>query len=231
MNEVGGIFLIVIVIFLALFSLWLSQPSTKGMYGEFLVKRQLNKLAIRFNGLAYHNLMFGEGDYSTQLDNLLITSKGVYVIEVKNYAGRIYGNQYQDQWQQTIKYVNTRRGRRGRMYTKTHIEKNPLFNPIKQNQIHVNAIKRNILSIQGLPIYNMVVFTNQTDLTNIEMKDDSSYVMNRRHLNRFVKTFEQKLSSYPIELMRVDAEIKSKNTYSKVNLQNHIQKIKNKYKK
>jgi hypothetical protein len=31
--------------------------------------------------------------------------------------------------------------------------------------------------------------------------------------------------------MRVDAEIKSKNTYSKVNLQNHIQKIKNKYKK
>ena len=162
---------------------------------------------------------------------MLITSKAVYVIEVKNYAGRVYGSQYQDQWFQTIRYDNKRKGRGGRTYTKTHIAKNSFFNPIKQNMIHVNAMKQWIEYINTLPVLNIVVFMNRGNIHNVDMKDDSSYVINRRHLGKLVKQKEKALPVQPIDLAVIEEEIKNKNTYSKNNLKKHIRKIKQKYQK
>jgi hypothetical protein len=231
MNDLPAIAFFVFSVLFALFALWLTLPSKKGTIGEYFVKKQLEKLAKKYQGLSFHNLMLGTGDQSTQLDNLLITSKAVYVIEVKNYAGRVYGGQYQDQWYQTIRYDNKRRGRGGRIYTKTHIAKNSFFNPIKQNLIHVNAIKQSIQSIQSLPLFNVVVFMNRTNITNVEMKDDTAYVINRRHLRRLVKQKEKELNTQSVDLARIQDEFTKKNTFSKANLKKHIRKIKEKYNK
>ncbi len=231
MNESAAIVFYIFSVILALFAIWLTLPSTKGMIGEYFVKKQLEKLAKKYQGLSFHNLMLGTGDQSTQLDNLLITSKAVYVIEVKNYAGRVYGGQYQDQWYQTIRYDNKRRGRGGRTYTKTHIAKNAFFNPIKQNLIHVNSIKQSIQSIQSLPLLNVVVFMNRGNISNVEMKDESSYVINRRHLSRLVKHKEKELKTQPVDLTLIQDEFTKKNTFSKENLKKHIRKIRQKYNK
>jgi hypothetical protein len=231
MNDLSTIAFFIFSVLFALFALWLTLPSTKGMIGEYFVKKLLEKLAKKYQGLSFHNLMLGTGDQSTQLDNLLITSKAVYVIEVKNYAGRVYGGQYQDQWYQTIRYDNKRRGRGGRTYTKTHIAKNAFFNPIKQNLIHVNAIKQSIQSVQPLPLLNVVVFMNRGNITNVEMKDDTSYVINRRHLSRLVKQKEKELKAQPVDLTLIQNEFTKKNTFSKENLKKHIRKIRQKYNK
>jgi hypothetical protein len=231
MNDLPAIAFFIFSVLFALFALWLTLPSTKGMIGEYFVKKQLEKLAKKYQGLSFHNLMLGTGEQSTQLDNLLITSKALYVIEVKNYAGRVYGGQYQDQWYQTIRYDNKRRGRGGRTYTKTHIAKNAFFNPIKQNLIHVNAIKQSIQSVQSLPLLNVVVFMNRGNITNVEMKDDTSYVINRRHLSRLVKHKEKELKAQPVDLTLIQDEFTKKNTFSKANLKKHIRKIKERYNK
>jgi hypothetical protein len=230
MNNVGAISFFIFALFLTLFSFWLNLPVTKGIIGEFFVKKQLSKLAEKYQGKSYHNLMFGEGETSTQLDNLLITNKAGYVIEVKNYAGRIYGGQYQDQWYQTIRYDNKRKAKGRRKYTKTHIAKNTFFNPIKQNQIHVNALKNNIESIKSLPLLNVVVFMNRGNISNVEMKDTTSFVVNRRKLSNLIKMNEIKLTSINLDMTTIDREILDKNTYSKTNLRNHITKINRKYK-
>jgi hypothetical protein len=231
MNDLPAIGFFIFSVLFALFALWLTLPSTKGMIGEYFVNKLLEKLAKKYQGLSFHNLMLGTGDQSTQLDNLLITSKAIYVIEVKNYAGRVYGGQYQDQWYQTIRYDNKRRGRGGRTYTKTHIAKNSFFNPIKQNLIHVNAIKQSIQSIQSLPLFNVVVFMNRTNITNVEMKDDTAYVINRRNLRRLVKQKEKELNTQSVDLTLIQDEFAKKNTFSKANLKKHIRKIKEKYNK
>ncbi len=223
--------LIISTFIIPLFFLFLTLSSTKGMMGEYFVKKQLEKFAKKYQGLTFHNLMLGTGEQSTQLDNFLITSKAVYVIEVKNYAGRVYGGQYQDQWYQTIRYDNKKRGRGGRIYTKTHIAKNAFFNPIKQNQIHVNAIKQSIQSVESLPIFNVIVFMNRTNITNVEMKDETSYVVNRRHLSRFIKQKEKELNTQAVDLATIQDEFIKKNTFSKENLKRHIRKIKQKYNK
>jgi hypothetical protein len=231
MNDLLVITFFIFSVLFALFALWLTLPSTKGLIGEYFVKKQLEKLAKKYQGLSFHNLMLSTGDQSTQLDNLLITSKAVYVLEVKNYAGRVYGGQYQDQWYQTIRYDNKRRGRGGRTYTKTHIAKNSFFNPIKQNIIHVNAIKQLIQSVQSLPLFNVVVFMNRTNITNVEMKDETAYVINRRHLSRLVKKIEKESKIQPVDLLSIKDEFTKKDTFSKANLKTHIRKIKEKYNK
>jgi hypothetical protein len=132
---------------------------------------------------------------------------------------------------QSCLYDNKRRGRGGRIYTKTHIAKNSFFNPIKQNLIHVNAIKQSIQSVQTLPLFNVVVFMNRGNISNVEMKDGSSYVINRRHLSRLVKQKEKELKIQPVDLLSIQDEFTKKNTFSKANLKKHIRKIKEKYNK
>jgi hypothetical protein len=218
-------------VFLLVLATWLVTPKMKGWLGEYFVKKILIKLAIQLEGLQYHDLLIGEGEQSTQIDNLFITKKAVYVIEVKNYAGRVYGHQYQDQWSQTIRYDNKKKTRSGKVYTKTHIAKNQFFNPIKQNQIHVNAIKNMLNKRQQLPIYNIVVFMNRTNIQNITMVDDKAFLINRRHLRKTILKLEKQHQKVIEDLITVDQEVMAKNVMSKSNLKAHVRKLKKKYPK
>jgi hypothetical protein len=95
----------------------------------------------------------------------------------------------------------------------------------------VNAIKQSIQSVQPLPLLNVVVFMNRGNISNVEMKDESSYVINRRDLSRLVKQKEKELNAQAIDLVLIQDELTKKNTFSKANLKKHIRKIKQKYNK
>jgi hypothetical protein len=95
----------------------------------------------------------------------------------------------------------------------------------------VNAIKQSIQSVQSLPLLNVVVFMNRGNISNVEMKDDTSYVINRRHLSRLVKQKEKELKAQLIDLAIIQDEFTKKNTFSKENLKKHIRKIRQKYNK
>jgi hypothetical protein len=63
------------------------------------------------------------------------------------------------------------------------------------------------------------------------MKDDTAYVINRRHLRRLVKQKEKELNTQSVDLTLIQDEFTKKNTFSKANLKKHIRKIKEKYNK
>ncbi len=119
----------------------LSSSKFKGWVGEQRVKAiiwktkqceryVLNNLIIKINS-----------EKTSQIDHVLINHRGVFVIETKNYSGRIYGNEKQLEWTQVLNYGKV---------------KNKLYNPIKQNKTHIYHIS-NILS-ENLPIISAVVF-------------------------------------------------------------------------
>lgn len=78
----------------------------------------------------------------TQIDHVVISNFGVIVIETKNYKGIICGDVEDDYWYKTCFGRSTR-----------------FYNPIKQNQKHVNAIET-IIRNEDIPVYNLVVFIN-----------------------------------------------------------------------
>ncbi len=85
------------------------------------------------------NYMVLEEGQSRQIDHICICSNGVFVIETKNFAGTIYGNENMRMWQQYI---------RGKKYE--------FYSPVKQNLTHLYCIKK--LLPKNVPLYQYVVF-------------------------------------------------------------------------
>ena len=113
----------------------------KGRRGEARVR---NAIGLTVEGSQYviNDLLLSVGENKTcQIDHVLINRNGIFVIETKNYAGRIYGQENQREWTQVLGYGNV---------------KNKLYNPIKQNKTHIYHIS-NILT-EKLPIISAVVF-------------------------------------------------------------------------
>jgi len=158
------IFCVIIVIFAYL--TFLKTPKGKGLRGERVVKFKLRKNKEN-EKYVFHNCMFKQNNK---------TIKGVIVIETKNYAGRIYGDDSQNKWTQSLQY--------GKI-------KNEFYNPVKQNATHCYFIK----SIIGkeIPIKSLVVFV-QNNIEYIE----SQYTIGLKMLKKYLKRLPDVLSSYEI---------------------------------
>ncbi len=102
-------------------------PNIKGRLGEARVNRILNRMANKYGGrLIYDVIVPGEDGKTSQIDHILVCTHGLFVVETKNYAGRIYGNEKQHDWTQVLAY--------GRV-------KNKLYNPLMQNYTHIRRLK------------------------------------------------------------------------------------------
>lgn len=149
--------IVFIVVFAAAFII-LSLPVVKGKIGEARVSSRLKKLAKKYGGVIINDVMIpGENNKTSQIDHIYVCNYGVFVVETKNYAGRIYGNDDQKEWTQVLAYGNT---------------KNKLYNPVKQNQTHLyrlsQALSRNVNLI------SVIVFV-RADLSNV--KSDYTYTI------------------------------------------------------
>ena len=222
---------IIPLVIIVLIALFLRSPKGKGIIGEFRVSKILKKCALEFGGIELHDFMFRDERSSSQIDNMLLTQKALYVIEVKNYQGYIFGNEVNDEWTVTVKHVNTKRTRSGRRYNKVHISKHRFYNPIKQNKTHINKIRNLTYILNVLPVYNIVVFGKNAVIKDVEHSKESN-VLHQRDLFRFVKTQESSLT-YEIDTnTQIDIidELHSINIKDKKQRKEHVRNIKKKYK-
>ncbi len=126
-----------------------------GTHGEYLIYQNL-KLYEETGAKFLFNLYVPKEDgTTTEIDMLMISRKGIFVFESKNYQGWIFGNEEQRYWYQTIS-----KGRFG-----SHKEK--FYNPILQNQIHINCLK-NLLGGDFL-MHSIIVFADRCQLMDIKM--------------------------------------------------------------
>ena len=76
------------------------MPEWKGKYSEKLVYRKMLNLPDEYT--IFNNLLFENNGYSTQIDHLVVSPYGVFVIETKDYKGWIFGGEYSEKWTQNI---------------------------------------------------------------------------------------------------------------------------------
>lgn len=95
----------------------------------------------------FNNLIIpSENNKSTQIDHLIVSKFGIFVLESKNLGGWIFGKQEDEVWTQSFP--------KG---------KNTVFqNPLRQNYAHVIAV-RNLMPFVGDHIHNIVVFSDKSD--------------------------------------------------------------------
>mgnify|MGYP000131284809 FL=1 len=110
--------------------------------GEALVSRAIES---NFNTPDYHllnHITLTLEDGTTQIDHILVSRFGVFVIETKNFSGWIFANAKQATWTQVLFH-----------------KKFKFQNPIFQNMRHVNAVKNTLDFLQPNHIKSLVVFT------------------------------------------------------------------------
>lgn len=95
-------FLIGLAIVILIIIVFFRTPTGKGVCGEFQVKLALGKNK-KNKKYVINNLMIVNERKFSQIDHLVINRTGIFVIETKNYAGRIYGQEDQKEWTQVLK--------------------------------------------------------------------------------------------------------------------------------
>lgn len=126
----------------------LTHPSTKGWAGEklaaFHLKRYFPKGTVIFNDLYFHN-----GKRSCQIDHLIVSQYGIFVIETKNYLGLVYGDASEQYLRRKVLLKNYR-----------------TYNPARQNERHLEYLKDNfpIIADRASSLHSIVVFAAFTRL-------------------------------------------------------------------
>ena len=114
--------------------------------GEAQVRRSLAKYCENREAHVLSNVTLRLEDGSTtQIDHVLVSTKGIFVIETKHYKGWIFANPKSKVWTQTIYHV-----------------KYKFQNPIHQNYKHVKAIQKLCEFLDPQLIHNIVVFSGES---------------------------------------------------------------------
>ncbi len=138
--------IIIITVVILIISLKLYKSKIKGYIGEKLVSKKLKKLNKR-KYKVINDVLLKTQKGSTQIDHIVISKYGIFVIETKNYKGIIKGNEYDDNWSQIL--IN---------------KSETLRNPIKQNNGHIKALKDLIPEFRYKNIKSIVLFTKRAKL-------------------------------------------------------------------
>lgn len=140
------------------------SPSREGRAGEEAAEQVLRRMGRR-KGLVLRNVYIPRGDGGTaEADLLWVTARGVFVLEVKNYAGRIVGRESGRTWQRLRFSGRDAWGRQ-------QVDRMDFYNPIWQNRSHCRALER-YLSDWAVPVVPVVVFSDRCDLSGIQLDSD-----------------------------------------------------------
>ena len=161
---------IIVIVAIALLILLLRLLPSKGKVGEKRVATILEKLP-KDDYKVINDLLLSSNGYSTQIDHIVVSVYGIFVIETKFYKGWIYGGENSEYWTQNI-YGN----------------KYQLRNPIQQNQRHIRALRFLLKEYGNIPYISIVAFSRQASLG----VDAHTPVIYWDEIRRAINQFENK---------------------------------------
>lgn len=155
-----------------------------GIVGEEKTQAVLSSLPSNYH--CFYNVPVSYGDKLSELDNLIISKNGIVIVETKNYAGRVYGNENDPFWNQT------------KVSAKGYTYENQIKNPVKQmkRQVYIlsKILKDHDIScrIKGyvyMANHNCstnsdLVFTNKNDLLYTIKSTQSKYPLTEQEIRQ-----------------------------------------------
>lgn len=128
----------------------------KGVLGEFVVNLSAKFLLDKQQYHLIKNVTLPTEDGSTQIDHIIVSVFGVFVVETKNMKGWIFGSPRQKTWTQKI-------------YKHSYKFQNPLH----QNYKHVRTLQR-LLGLDEYQLHSVIVFVGNSTFKT-EMPQNVTY--------------------------------------------------------
>lgn len=145
---VGGILLFIyapllvpLLIIVSFILLKIKYPIIRSAIGESYVNSVLGNLGQGYT--LFYDLYVPDGEGGTlQIDHVVTSPNGIFVIETKHYHGSIFGFEKQEYWT----YVKKKK-------------QGKFLNPIQQNKAHMQAIKQFLGKANFNYIHSIIVFS------------------------------------------------------------------------
>ncbi|WP_025538992.1 nuclease-related domain-containing protein [Vibrio parahaemolyticus] len=138
----------------------------KGVFGEFLVNRLLSKL-LEPDYTLIKDVTLPTNDGTTQVDHIVVSRYGIFVVETKNMKGWIFGSARQKQWTQKI-----------------YRHSSKFQNPLHQNYKHIKALET-LLGCSEEHLHSVIVFIGDSTFKT-EMPPNVTYA---RGSIRYIQQF------------------------------------------
>ena len=172
-------------------------PQFKGDLGEIAVMRELNKLDSK-NYKKIYDIKIKNPNARTktcQIDHLILSKFGIFVIETKAYKGNIYGKEFSNKW---IQYLGNK--------------KYEFLNPLFQNYGHIKAVE-NILKYYypNIKYFSILAFSGEANISKIKLKNAN--ICKISNLSQTIKDLskEKNLSNDDIKI--IEKIIKENKSY------------------
>lgn len=131
------------------------NEETNGCIGEIEVRELLNKYCNNKNAHVLNHLTLRlEDGLTSQIDHILVSTKGIFVIETKHFSGWIFADPKSKYWMQCLYSI-----------------KNQFQNPLFQNYKHVKAVQKLFLFLKPYHIHNMLVFSGEAEFKTDQPKN------------------------------------------------------------
>jgi hypothetical protein len=161
-----------------------------GRYGEYLIYKRLQHLENE-GGKFLFNIYVPKTYYeTTEVDLLLICSKGLVVFESKNFSGWIFGNETHKSWTQTLPIS------RGQSH------KERFYNPIMQNAAHIKHLEPFVG--KNVPMWSVIVFSDECTLKDITVKSGNVRVINCYDVGSVIDEICGKVQTDYLTQMEID---------------------------
>lgn len=187
-----------------------------GRLGEYLIYKYLKKFEERGAKFLFNVYVPKNDEETTEIDVLMISSKGLFVFESKNYSGWIFGCDDQKYWYQTLP---SRKGS----------QKEKFYNPVWQNNTHITYLKS--LIGNKPPIYSIITFSNRCTLKHVNIENTNVNVINRYHVYKLISSIYNSNPNDILSVEQIDTIYNNLYPYSQVDditKQKHIDNINSK---
>lgn len=154
----------------------------------------------------FHNIILETGNGTTQIDHVILSRYGIFVIETKNYNGWIFGGKDQRSWTQVL------------------FGKKSMFqNPLHQNYKHTQALAQ-LLDIDHNKIHSVVFFIGD----DVELNGDLPSNVLSSGLSDYIKEFNEILFS-DAELFSLERRLKQFQEGNTISSKQHIGNLEARY--
>ena len=116
------------------------QAIVKGWTGELKTKFSQTLFLDLKEYHSFNNVLIKTGSGTTQIDHIIVSKYGVFVVETKNRNGWIYGKSNEPQWTEVL-----------------YKKKFKFQNPLRQNYLHTKSLAE-LLRINHNLIFSVIVF-------------------------------------------------------------------------
>jgi hypothetical protein len=125
-------------------------PRLKGRIGEWLVHQRLKHALPASHYTLFRDLALRHatdaGVDTAQIDHVVVSPYGVFVIETRHYSGWIFGAEREPEW------------------TRVHFRSRRKFpNPLRENHAHIRALQE-LLGLDDGVFHSLVVFSGSAEI-------------------------------------------------------------------